>query len=151
MVAERDLGEAFGLRIRIQRAAAQARTQRAQRLAFRHHARDHRVGVLLEDAIVDADRFQVGRQHVFGKARLLLVEVDGGDRESHRCLLLQLQQDVEQRVAVLAAGQADHDPVAFADHAEIGDRAADLVAQALAELVLLARTATRGRLGLGER
>ena len=65
--------------------------------------------------------------------------------------LLQLQQDVEQRVAVLAAGQADHHFVAFADHAEIGDRAADLVAQAFAELVLLACTTARGRLGLGKR
>src|SRR4051812_14504055 len=40
-------------------------------------------------------------------------------------------------MAVLAAGQADHDLVAVLDHAEVGDRRADAVAQALGELVLL--------------
>src|SRR5690606_8701886 len=58
----------------------------------------------------------------------------------------QLQQDVEQGVAVLAAGQADHDLVAVLDHAEIGDRAADLVAQAPGEPVRFAVVA-RARIG----
>src|SRR3546814_18421093 len=47
--------------------------------------------------------------------------------------------DVEQGVAVLAAGQADHDLVAVIDHAEVGDRATDLVAPALGQLVWYAR------------
>ena len=38
-------------------------------------------------------------------------------------------------MAVFPAGQAHHDFVAFLDHAEVGDRLADLVAQALGELV----------------
>jgi hypothetical protein len=45
------------------------------------------------------------------------------------------QQDVEQRVAVLAAGQADHDLVAGLDHVEVGDRLAHLAVQPLAQLV----------------
>src|SRR3546814_11857045 len=53
--------------------------------------------------------------------------------------------DVEQGVAVLAAGQADHDLVAVIDHAEVGDRATDLVAQALGQLVLFARGLLAGR------
>src|SRR3546814_12159800 len=74
-----------------------------------------------------SERFQVLRQHVFREAGLLLVEVHRGQRERHRRLFLQLQQDVEQGVAVLAAGQADHDLVAVIDHAEVADRATDLV------------------------
>src|SRR3546814_15238691 len=76
---------------------------------------------------------------------LLLVEVHGGQRERHRRLFLQLQQDVEQGVAVLAAGQADHDLVAVIDHAEVAARATDLVAQALGQLVLFARGLLAGR------
>jgi hypothetical protein len=60
---------------------------------------------------------------VRGKVRLLLVEVHRDQLELHRRLLLQLQQDVEHRVAVLAAGQAHHHLVAVLDHAEVGDRA----------------------------
>ena len=37
-------------------------------------------------------------------------------------------------MAVLAAGEAHHHAVALLDHAEIGDRLADLAAQALREL-----------------
>ena len=47
----------FGLGVRVQRAAAQARAQRAHRLAFRHHALDHRIRVLLDDRVRHADRF----------------------------------------------------------------------------------------------
>ena len=73
----------------------------------------------------------------------------------HRRLLLQLQQHVEHRVAVLAAGQADHHLVAVLDHPEVGDRLADLVAQALGELVrfvlaLAWRVPLRDRSGFGE-
>ena len=40
-----------------------------------------------------------------------------------------VEQDVEQRVRVLAAGQADHHAIAVLDHAEVFDRLADLAAQ----------------------
>jgi hypothetical protein len=85
-----------------------------------------------------------------GEVRLLLVEVDRDQLERHRCLLLQLQQDVEHGVAVLAAGQAHHHLVAILDHAEVGDSAADLVAQALGQLVLLMRALVGARQRLGE-
>src|SRR3546814_13892928 len=49
------------------------------------------------------------------------------------------------RSAVLAAGQADHDLVAVIDHAEVADRATDLGAQALGQLVLFARGLLAGR------
>src|SRR3546814_19551385 len=56
-----------------------------------------------------------------------------------------MQQYVEHGVAVLTAGQADHDLVAVIDHAEVADRATDLVAQALGQLVLFARGLLAGR------
>src|SRR3954469_19535986 len=40
-------------------------------------------------------------------------------------------------MAVFSPGKAHHDLVAVLDHAEVGDRLADLVAQALGELVVL--------------
>src|SRR3546814_10780052 len=43
MVAQCDLVESLLFGERVQRAAAQARAQRAHGLAFRHHAHDHRV------------------------------------------------------------------------------------------------------------
>ena len=80
---------------------------------------------------------------------LLLVEVDGHQLEAHRRALLHLQQDVQQAVAVLAAGQADHHAVAFLDHVVLRDGLADLAAQALFELVRLALDLRVGRQGLG--
>jgi hypothetical protein len=49
----------------------------------------------------------------------------------------QEEQDVEQGEGILAAGQADHDLVAGLDHVEVGNRLANLAAQALGELVCL--------------
>ena len=70
-----------------------------------------------------------------GIARVTLVEVDRDDLEVERRGLAQLQQDVEQTVAVLAAREAHHHAVAGADHVEVGDRLAGEAAQALLELV----------------
>src|SRR3546814_5471472 len=82
MVAQCDLVESLLFGERVQRAAAQARAQRAHGLAFRHHARDHRVGVLLEDPVFDAERFQVLRQHVFREAGLLRSEEHTSELQS---------------------------------------------------------------------
>jgi hypothetical protein len=40
-------------------------------------------------------------------------------------------------MAVFASGKADHHPVALLDHVEVGDRLANLSAQAFAELAEL--------------
>ena len=79
--------------------------------------------------------FQVRGQHLGREARLLLVEIHGDELEAHRRDLAHLQQDVEQGMAVLAAGQADHDAVALFDHVEVADGLADVAAQALGQLV----------------
>jgi len=71
------------------------------------------------------------------KPGLLLVEVHRDDVEADRRVAPQVDQDIEQRVAVLAARQAHHHPVAIFDHAVIGDRPAGEPAQALGQLVRL--------------
>jgi len=69
---------------------------------------------------------------------LFLVEIDGDEVEANRRALAQDEQQIEQRVAVLAAREAHHDLVAVLDHVEIGDRLAGEAQQALAQLDVLA-------------
>src|ERR1035438_5657218 len=133
-MAERDLRRAdLGCDL-VERAAAQARAEAAHRLAFGHEALDDAIRVLLDDAELQAARRQVLGQHMAGEAGLLLVEIDRDDLEVEPRALAQFAEDVEQRVAVLAAGDADHDAVARFDHREVDDRLADQAVQPLAEL-----------------
>ena len=67
-----------------------------------------------------------------GKSGCFWIEVDGNQFEVHWRHDLQREQQVEQCVAVLAARQANHDAVAFADHAKVGDCGTHNVAQAFA-------------------
>jgi hypothetical protein len=60
------------------------------------------------------------RQDLGGEPRLLLVEIDGDDLEVEGRVLLQREQHVQHRVAILAAREAHHDAVAGADHAVVG-------------------------------
>ena len=55
----------------------------------------------------------------------------GDQFKANGCTGLQLEQDVEHGVGVLAARDADHDLVALFDHVEVHDGAADFPAQAL--------------------
>ena len=137
VMAERDLGRAELARHAVQDAAAQPRAQPAGGLAFGDQALDDAVGVLLLDVERNAELLQVVGQHVLRKARLLLVEVDRDDVEVDRRAFAQPHQDVEHRVAVLAARQAHHHLVAVLDHVEVDDRLADLAAQPLEQLVVL--------------
>src|SRR5688572_27285401 len=83
---------------------------------------------------------------MLGKARLLLVEVDRHQVERHRRALAQADQDVEQRVAVLAARHADHPLVARLDQVEVANRLAHLAVQALGQLAGLEALAPLGLL-----
>ena len=86
---------------------------------------------------------QITRQDVGGKPRLLLVEVDGDDLERDWRALLQREEDIEQCITVLAAGQADHDAVAGLDHRVVGNGFAGQPLQALGQLVGFNRGAPR--------
>ena len=137
VVAERDPGGAELARDAVKNPAPQPRAERAHRAALGNHALHHRVGVLLDDLEWHAARFEVPGKHVLGKPGLLLVEVHRDQLEAHRRLFLQRQEHVEHAVRILAAGKAHHHAVAFLDHLEVGDRLADLAANALGELSFL--------------
>ena len=136
MMAERDLGRAEFARHAVKHTASQPRAQGASGLAFGHHALHDRIGVLIFDVMLHAALSQIFWQHILGETRLALIEIDRDDVEMQRRAFAQREQDVEQTEAVLAAGHADHDAVAFFDHVEIADRFADLAAQALLQLVV---------------
>ena len=61
------------------------------------------------------------------------VDVDGDEREVDRRALAQDVEDLQQRPAVLAAGQPDHDAVAVLDHLEVDDRLGRLLRDARLE------------------
>lgn len=48
---------------------------------------------------------------------------------------LQIAQNLQHGVAIFTAGEANHDAVAFFNHIKIGDRLADVTAQALLQFV----------------
>ena len=135
MMAERDLGGAKLGRYPIKNATTQSRAQRAHRAAFGNDALDDAVGVLLLDVKGNAAPGQIGGQHMGGKIRLLLVEIDGDNFKPKGRALLERQQDVQQSIAILAAGHAHHHPVAGFDHREVADGFAHLTPQAFPQLV----------------
>src|SRR6218665_2307960 len=102
-------------------------------LALGDQPLDDAVGVFGFDVVWHAGAGQVPGQHMRGKARLLLVQVHRHQVEGDGRAGAQLEQDVQQRVAVLAAGHADHDFVAGFDHVEVVDGLAHCAAQALFE------------------
>ena len=119
----------------VEHAAAQARAQRAHRLAFGDHALHDAVGVLLDDAERHADARRGSRAaRAPGKPGCFWSRFTATSSNGTGALLAQAQQHVEQRVAVLAARQAHHHLVARLDHREVGDRLAHQAAQALGEL-----------------
>src|SRR6185369_12101972 len=73
------------------------------------------------------------------------------DLEGHRRALAQADEDVQQRIAVLAAGDADHHLVARLDHVEVADRLSHQAMQPLRELVGLELPPLLGPVRGGER
>ena len=144
MVAQRDAGGADLLGIAVENAAAQARAERAGGFAFRRQLLNYGISVLLQDLEDHAEILQVFRQHVPGKARLFLVEVYGNDFEIDGCMLLQVEQNIEQCVRVFAAGQTHHDLIAIADHVIVCNCLADQTAQLFVALVLFVLTLAGG-------
>src|SRR5688500_3893146 len=61
------------------------------------------------------------------------IDVDGDERERNRCALPQHVENLEQRPAVLAAGESDHDAVAILDQVESDDRLGGLLREARLE------------------
>jgi hypothetical protein len=76
-------------------ARAAAANQRAHCLAFRNYPFYNAVSVLYHDAIRDAERSQILRQHVLGITGMALVEVNRDDFEVNRRVRAQIKQDIE--------------------------------------------------------
>jgi len=56
---------------------------------------------------------------------LLLVQIDRDELKTHGCPGLQVAQQRQQRVAIFAAAETNHDPVAIGDHGKVCDGFAD--------------------------
>ena len=136
VVSQRDFGTAQFLGRAVQDAAPQTAAQRTGSFALVQYPLHRGISVLFHDFERHADGRQVFRQHVFGEAGLLLVKVHGHQFEIDRRRSLQLAQNIQQRVAVLAAGKADHDFVAVFNHLEIVDRIAHRVTQAFVQFIV---------------
>ena len=96
-----------------------------------------RIGVAVLDAVRDAHAGEELGQHGRREAGLALVEVAGEELDRQQAAPSQLGQRREQRVAVLAAGEADQPAVAGRDHGVGLDRLAGLAHDALAQLAEL--------------
>ena len=89
------------------------------------------LGVL--DAVLPAALLAGAGDQVVLVALVAGVDVDGDEREGDRRALPQHVEDLQQRPAVLAAGQPDHDAVAVLDQTVFGDRLGDLLGDACFE------------------
>ncbi len=103
MMSEGDLGDAMLGGMAVQKSPAQARAQSAGRLALGDDPPDDAVGILFDDVKGNAPLGQIVRQHRLGKSWLLLVEVDRHDIEMDGRIQPQTEQDIQQRIGILAA------------------------------------------------
>ena len=87
-MTERHLGRANLVGEGVERAATQARAQRASSFAFRDLFLDHRIGVFFDDVVIDADGPQILGQDMLREAGLLLVHIHRNDFELDRRDLL---------------------------------------------------------------
>ena len=123
VVAERDLrGADFARRSgRARRAAAVRTASTASASASRMSSMSLAdAGVL--DAVFPAARLAGAGDEVVLVFLVARVDVHGDEREPHRRALPQDVEHLQQRPAVLAAGQADHDAIAVLDHLVVDDR-----------------------------
>ena len=84
-------------------------------------------GVL--DPVFPAARLAGGRDQVVLVFLVAGVDVHGDERERNRRALPEQVEHLQQRPAVLAARQADHDAVAVLDHLVVDDRLGRLLGE----------------------
>ncbi len=135
MMAQGDLAGTNLLGKAIQGAPAQAGAQATGGFSLGNDRFHHAVGVPFQYIKGNPKVFQVIGQYVLGKIGLLLIQVDGNQFKIHRGTGLEVQQDVQHGVGILASRQAHHDPVPLFDHGEIRDRVTHVTPQALTQFV----------------
>ena len=92
----------------VEMAAAQARAQRAIGVALGDLVGDHRIGVLLLDAMGNAEAVEMGGDHPLRKSRLALVEIAGEQVDGQKAAPFEIQQqrqkaDIKRMDAVAKA------------------------------------------------
>ncbi len=99
----------------------------------------------------DAEPGQEFGQDMLGKVRLTLIEIAGQQFDRQQAAPLQIQQQRQEAITVLAAGQGDQPFLPRPHHAELVQRLAGIADQALAQLVELHRARRMGkdRMGTG--
>ncbi len=103
MMAEGDLGRPELGGGTIEDAATQARAQRAGGFSFRDLLFDDAVGVLFDNLVFNPQLLQIRRQNMLREPWLLLIEVHRHQREGDGRAFLQIAQDLQHGIAVLAA------------------------------------------------
>jgi hypothetical protein len=127
VVPERDLGRADLRGEPIQRTPAQPGAQRARRRVDVEDLLDRLPDVRVLDVQLPPARGARLGELVVLVALVAGVDVHRDQREVDRGPLLQDVEDLDERPAVLAARQADHDPIAVLDQTVLGDRLGDLL------------------------
>ena len=127
----------------VEMASAQARAQRAIGGGFRQLVGNDRIGVLIFDPVGNAVTVEVVRQDMLRKTRLPLIEIAGNEFDRQQAPPLEIEEQRQQAVGILAARQC-HQPAARLavfrrthrrQHREILDRLARVADQPFAQLV----------------
>ncbi len=79
---------------------------------------------------------QILGQDVGGKAGLFLIQIHRHQLKPHGRTRLQLEQNVQQAIAVFAPRQADHHLIAFANHGVVHNGLPGQTAQAFFEFMV---------------
>jgi hypothetical protein len=115
--------------------ATKPRTQRAVGLADSDLVGDHRIGVLVLDAVRDAVPREKVRENVLWEIRLALVEIAGKQVHGEQAAPFEIEQNGKKAIRILASRKCDQPAFAGAQHGEILDRLPRQPEEPLAQLV----------------
>ncbi|ENN89185.1 hypothetical protein RHSP_62606 [Rhizobium freirei PRF 81] len=135
MMAEHQRVAAFFAGDAIEIAAAQARTERAIGCPLRHFLLHDRIGIAILNTMRDTNLRQIFRQNMLRKIRLALIEIAGNQFDGQQPAPFEIEQQRQQTIGILAAGEPDEPALLALQHLEIVHCLAHLPQQALAKLV----------------
>ena len=116
-------------------AASEPGTERAVGRPFGHLLLHNGIGVAILDPMRHADRAQVIRKDVLGEIRLALVEIAGDEFHRQQAPPLEVHEDRQQRIGILASRQPDQPAALPVEHPEVFERLANQPQKPLPELV----------------
>ena len=134
MVSEGNLFRAQFGRDAIEMPSSKPGTEGTGGLTFRDKTFDDGIGVTLFNVERNSDRCEIFGEDVSRKSWLFLVQIDRHQVELDWRPTLQDEQQVQQSIAVLAAGKADHNFIALLDETIVTDRLPDLAQQSSLQL-----------------